>query len=115
MDEPGGLRKAARLIRQHHEVGKVGLGFLCVVKSLDRDYDHARVPLRKIAMAPFELNQLGHADRSPPAAEEHKNAVLIAGQVALGERRAVSSAGFERREWTSHRDWPRVRGQSRCV
>ena len=77
--------------------------------------EHARVPLRKIVVVPFELNQLDHADGSPPAAEEDKHVVPIAGQVALRERRAVGSPCFERRERSSHRDWPRVRRQSHRV
>jgi hypothetical protein len=34
----------------------------------------------------FELNQLGHADGSPPAPEEDKHVVPAAAQVALSER-----------------------------
>ncbi len=62
MDEIGCLREAPPLIRQHGQVRKVGLRFPGVVESFHRDHEHARAPLRKIVVAPFELNQLDHAD-----------------------------------------------------
>jgi hypothetical protein len=87
---------------------EVGLRLPGVVEPFHGGHDHAGVSLREILMTPFELDQLGHADRSPPASEEDEDLMPIAGQVVLGERRAVGLLRLERREGASHRDRPRV-------
>lgn len=112
MGEARRLGKAAALVREHGQVREVGLGFLGVVDSFHRDHDHAGVSLREIIMAMFELDQLGHTNRSPSAPKKDDRVVLITDQVDLAIRCAVRTPCLECREGPADGNRSRIGRQS---
>ena len=54
-----------------------------VVELFYRGNKHASAALLEVFVMGFELNQLDHAERSPPAAEKHQYVVRVAAELAL--------------------------------
>src|SRR6266446_5122210 len=79
-------------------MGKISLclaGGLLVVVRYD---DKLNLALLEVLMPLFELTELDHADRSPPAAKEHKTGALSALEILIREGAAVRQGRCEVRQ-----------------
>lgn len=77
-------------IGQDDQVRKIDLGLPSVVGPFQRSDDDASIMPGKVCVTAFELTQLDHAGRSPPAAEEDEDVRLIAEEIGIGELCAVN-------------------------
>lgn len=74
------------------------LGLFAQVDSFCRSHHHTSIAPSKILVAAVELNQLDHAERSPPATKKDENGVLIALEVSLSKRRTIGTLRLKRRK-----------------
>lgn len=106
-----GIRHAGQpplCVRHHEEVGKVCLGFLSFLRILQRNHHDARIPPGEVLGMSFELTELGHAEQSGPAPEEHERGILLTAKAVLVERGPIRQGGAERGDRGTDRHRTRV-------
>ena len=85
MNDLEGLGHVLAGIRGDFQMWKIGLGGAGGCRVVVGDGDDLNISFGEVVVMRFELTELDHADRSPPAAEEDQRRALASLEILLGK------------------------------